>query len=187
MNNYQINTSTISFKVTAEDSDMACMAADAEIQRRGMPIESQRAELVLLDGDAPMSLGLFSLTGFSLPTTWAEICDLRKDLLAAAKADSESNWNLPVIRSRGAVLVAEDAQGKTLIASGDDWEMPKTLKGFKETMETIKSYHPTTAKVLLCVGCDAAESVRAINDGDYTPWAGEAQAVVHVFPEQAQQ
>lgn len=183
MNTYQIKTSTITFEVTAEDSDMACMAADEEIQRRGMPIESQRAELVLLDGDNNLSLGTFSLTGFEVPTTWAAISELRKDLLAAAKADAASNWDLRVIRSRGAVLVAEDAEGKTLIATGDSWDMPKTLKGFKAALATIKSQFPTASKVFICIGCDAAESVRAMNDGEYTPWAGEAQAVVHVFPE----
>ncbi|EKP0311712.1 TPA: hypothetical protein ACSCYS_004532 [Aeromonas veronii] len=183
MNTYQIKTSTITFEVTAEDSDMACMAADEEIQRRGMPIESQRAELVLLDGDNSLSLGTFSLTGFEVPTTWVGISELRKDLLAAAKADSASNWHLPVIRSRGAVLVAEDTEGKTLIASGDDWAMPKTFKEFKTTLMTIKRLNPTAARVFLHIGCDAAESVRAMNDGEYTPWAGEAQAVVHVFPE----
>lgn len=126
-------------------------------------------------------------TTSQLPTTWAAICALKSDLFAEAKQDAANNWDLRVIRSRGAVLVAEDAEGKTLLATGESWDMPKTLKGFKAALETIKGRFPTAARVLICIGCDSAESVRAMNDGDYTPWAGEATGLVYEYPESTQQ
>ncbi|WP_270820457.1 hypothetical protein [Aeromonas sp. Y311-2] len=122
-----------------------------------------------------------------LPTTWAAICALKSDLFAEAKQDAANNWDLRVIRSRGAVLVAEDAEGKTLLATGESWDMPKTLKDFKAALETIKGRFPTAARVLICIGCDGAESVRAMNDGDYTPWAGEATGLVYEYPQQEQE
>lgn len=188
MNTYKIVTSTITFEVTACDSDFACWNANDHIQKRGLPIESQRAKLFLMATDLRGEtyeelIGDFSLEGFALPATWGDICELRGNLWAEAKIDAGSNWDLPVKRSRGAVLVAEDAEGKALVASGDCWNMPKTKKEFKVALATIKSQHPTARYVFICIGCDAAESVGAMNDGDYTPWAGEAQAVVHEFTE----
>lgn len=188
MNTYKIVTSTISFEVTACDSDFACWNANSHVKNEGIPVKSQRAKLFLVATDRRGEsydelIGDFDLEGFTSPATWDAICELKKDVLADAKKDAGSNWNLPVVRSRGAVLVAEDAEGKTLLASGECWEMPKTLKGFKTALTTIKSQFPTAAKVFICIGCDAAQSVRALTDGEYTPWAGEAQAVVHVFTE----
>lgn len=63
MNTYRIKTTTITFEVNAEDSDMATVAAEEWIKRRGIPIESQRAELHLLDGKESMNLGSFHLAG----------------------------------------------------------------------------------------------------------------------------
>ena len=188
MNTYKIVTSTISFEVTACDSDFACWNANSHLKNEGITLKKQRAKLFLIATDLRGEkyeelIGDFTLEGFTPPATWRDICELKKDVLADAKKDAGSNWNLPVVRSRGAVLVAEDAKGETLLATGDCWDMPKTLKGFKTALATIKSQFPTAAKVFICIGCDAAESVRALNDGDYTPWAGEAQAVVHAFTE----
>lgn len=186
MNDYQIKTTTITFQVEAEDSDMATVAADEWVQRRGIPIESQRAELTLLDGDHPLVLGQFNLTGVSVPGSWGEIRQMKSDLFAAAKQDARENWDLPVIRSRGAVLVVESETGEILAPTGECCYMPDTLKDFKLTLQTIKRHHPSAHRIWMNIGCDAAECVMDLNEGNYTPWAGEAQAVVYEYPATAQ-
>lgn len=182
MNTYQIKTTTITFEVEAEDSDMATVAADEWIQRRGIPIENQRAELTLLDDGGNLTLGQFNLTGVSVPGSWGEIRKMKSDLFAAAKQDARENWDLSVIRSRGAVLVVESEAEEILAPTGECYAMPGTLKDFKQTLQTIKRHYPTAHRVWMCLGCDGAESVTDMNDGHYTPWAGEAQAVVYEYP-----
>lgn len=182
MNTYQIKTTTITFKVDAEDSDMATVAADEWIQHRGIPIESQRAELTLLDDGGNLLLGQFNLTGIQVPGSWGEIRQMKSDLFAAAKQDARENWDLPVIRSRGAVLVVESETGETLAPTGECYAMPDTLRDFKQTLQAIKRHHPSAHLIWMNIGCDAAESVTDMNDGYCTPWAGEAQAVVYEYP-----
>lgn len=186
MNTYKIVTSTITFDIKAVDSDFACWSANDYLKERGFPIESQRAELILVTTDhtgavQEESLGEFSLEGVPVPTAWGDIKQLRSALFAEAKKDASNNWDLPVIRSRGAVLTAEDNEGKTLLSSGECWDMPHTLKKFKASLVAIKNQFPTAAKVFICIGCDSAESVMAFTDNDYTPWSGEASALIHVF------
>lgn len=186
MNTYQIKTTTITFQVEAEDSDMATVAADEWIQHRGLPIQSQRAGLTLLDDGGNLYLGQFNLAGVTVPGSWGEIRQMKSDLFAAAKQDARENWDLPVIRSRGAVLVVESEAGEILAPAGECCSMPDTLKDFKLTLQTIKRQHPSAHLVWMNIGCDAAECVTDLNEGNYTPLAGEAQAVVYEYPATAQ-
>ncbi|WP_429110673.1 hypothetical protein [Aeromonas veronii] len=50
-------------------------------------------------------------------------------------------------------------------------------------LRSIKEVHPTAARVWLVVGVDSAVNVRDLNDGDYQPWSGEAEAIVHRYSE----
>lgn len=186
MNTYRIKTTTITFKVNAEDSDMATVAAEEWIKHRGIPIESQRAELHLLDGEESMNLGSFHLAGVNLPGTWKEIRKMKSDLFAAAKQDARDNWDLNVIRSRGAVLVVEDKADSPIISTGEGYSLPDTLRDFQRALAAIKRHNPTAHRVWMCIGCDAAESVTDMHNDNYTPWAGEAQAVVYEYPTTSQ-
>lgn len=181
MNEYLVKTSLHTFYVEATDRDGACLAANTEIADRGMPIRSERAELYLVADSGQLFIGTFDLEGVPFPKTWAEMRDLRSRVFEDAKRNSRENWDFPVVRSRGAVLVVDDDQGKNLIASGDFFQMPHTQKDYKAALHQIKSLNPSASRVWLCIGCDGAESVRAFNDGDYTPWVGEAQALIHEY------
>lgn len=181
MSTYQIKTATITFNVNAADSDMACMAANEEIQRRGLPIPSQRAELYLVGDGEPYLLGQFDLEGIELPTTWFEISKLKSDTFHRARQDARDCCTLPCIRSRGALLVVEDGNGSTLIPSGECLELPSSFRAFKATLARIKQDYQDAKYVWICIGCDAASNVAEFEHGDYTPWAGEAMAVVHEY------
>ncbi|MGR6425721.1 hypothetical protein ACUZ8Y_22605 [Aeromonas veronii] len=181
MNEYLVKTTIHKFYVEAIESDAACLAANTEIADRDMPIPNQRAELYLVTSSGEVLIGTFELKGVPFPKTWGEMNALRTRVFEAAKKDSHKNWDLPVVRSRGAVLVVEDGKGKTLIATGDCYQMPRTQKGYNEALNQIRSMHPSARRVWLCIGCDGAESVKLLNDGDYTPWSGEAQALIHEF------
>jgi len=184
MNTYDVITSTIRFSVEATDSDMACMAADEEIKARGLPFKTQRANLVLKGSSGDLPLGEFTLTGVELPKNWSAILALKSDLFARAKDDARSNWDLPVVRSRGALLVVDDENGTNLLGTADCCYLPKTKKGFESALLDIQKSYPTARYVSICVACDSAASVMEMNGEEYQPFSGEATAVIHEFQPQ---
>lgn len=182
MNKYLIKTPSTTFPVTACDSDFACWEANRVAQLSRIHNPSKKAELVLcIDDDNKQSLGEIDLEGYTIPTTWAGILQLKKELLDEAREMASAEWDLPVIRSRGAVLVVTDSSRTPLIASGDYYEMPASLTAFRNALASIKARHPMAHQVFICLGCDSASSMRDMNDGDYTPWSGEAKALIYQY------
>jgi hypothetical protein len=182
MNTYLIKTPAVTFTVTACDSDFACWEANEEAQRIRLYNPGQKAELILcIDDERQQSLGEIDLAGYVIPTTWAAIRLLKSDLFAEAKQMARTDWDLPVIRSRGAVLVVTDGCGAPLITSGDCYALPTSLTDFRNTTASIKARYPDAHQIFICLGCDSAASVTAMNDGDYAPWTGEAEALIYQY------
>lgn len=119
----------------------------------------------------------------NIPKTWTEIKKLKRDLYSEAKDQALSDGEYPVIRSRGGVLAVADANEKVLIPTGECLYLPPNQTLYMRLLRSIKEVHPTAARVWLVVGVDSAASVRALNDGDYQPWSGEAEAIVHLYSE----
>lgn len=119
----------------------------------------------------------------NIPKTWTEIKKLKRDLYAEAKDQALSDWEYPVIRSRGGILAVADANEKVLIPTGECLYLPPNQTLYMRLLRSIKEVHPTAARVWLVVGVDSAASVRDLNDGDYQPWSGEAEAIVHLYSE----
>lgn len=119
----------------------------------------------------------------NIPKTWTEIKKLKRDLYSEAKDQALSDCEYPVIRSRGGVLAVADANEKVLIPTGECLYLPPNQTLYMRLLRSIKEVHPTAARVWLVVGVDSAASVRDLNDGDYQPWSGEAEAIVHLYSE----
>ncbi|HHQ4645412.1 TPA: hypothetical protein ACSP3W_003734 [Aeromonas veronii] len=119
----------------------------------------------------------------NIPKTWTEIKKLKRDLYAEAKDQALSDSEYPVIRSRGGILAVADANEKVLIPTGECLYLPPNQTLYMRLLRSIKEVHPTAARVWLVVGVDSAASVRDLNDGDYQPWSGEAEAIVHLYSE----
>lgn len=119
----------------------------------------------------------------NIPKTWTEIKKLKRDLYAEAKDQALSDSEYPVIRSRGGILAVADANEKVLIPTGECLYLPPNQTLYMRLLRSIKEVHPTAARVWLVVGVDSAASVRDLNDGDYQPWSGEAEAIVHCYSE----
>ncbi len=119
----------------------------------------------------------------NIPKTWTEIKKLKRDLYSEAKDQALSDWEYPVIRSRGGILAVADANEKVLIPTGECLYLPPNQTLYMRLLRSIKEVHPTAARVWLVVGVDSAASVRDLNDGDYQPWSGEAEAIVHLYSE----
>lgn len=119
----------------------------------------------------------------NIPKTWTEIKKLKRDLYAEAKDQALSDSEYPVIRSRGGILAVADTNEKVLIPTGECLYLPPNQTLYMRLLRSIKEVHPTAARVWLVVGVDSAASVRALNDGDYQPWSGEAEAIVHLYSE----
>jgi len=182
MNTYLIKTPSCTFTVTACDSDFACWEANNEAQRIRLYNPNHKAELILcIDDERQQSLGEIDLVGYAIPTTWAAIRSLKSELIAEAKEMALTDWDLPVIRSRGAVLVVTDGSGAPLITSGDCFELPTSLTAFRNTTASIKARHPSAHQIFICLACDSAASVTAMNDGNYSPWSGEAEALIYQY------
>lgn len=119
----------------------------------------------------------------NIPKTWTEIKKLKRDLYAEANDQARSDWEYPVIRSRGGILAVADANEKVLIPTGECLYLPPNQTLYMRLLRSIKEVHPTAARVWLVVGVDSAASVRDLNDGDYQPWSGEAEAIMHCYSE----
>ena len=119
----------------------------------------------------------------NIPKTWTEIKKLKRDLYAEAKDQALSDSEYPVIRSRGGILAVADANEKVLIPTGECLYLPPNQTLYMRLLRSIKEVHPTAARVWLVVGVDSAASVRDLNDGDYQPWSGEAEAIMHCYSE----
>lgn len=179
MNRYTIITRTISFDVVTDGADQARAEATSDIFEFGHPVPSQRA--ILMQGN--VSLGEFDLKGMDIPSNWAGIKQLKSDLFIQAKSIAKKNSEMPVVRSRGALLTVTDATGKVLISTADVFYIPETLTKFKESLKAIKEEHPSAVHVMLSVGCDSADSVHDMNNDCYEPWTGEAYGLVHEYTE----
>lgn len=182
MNDYLVKAHVLIFSVTASDSDFACWEANEKAKRLRLYNPSQKAELILItDKDQDQSLGEIDLENTPYPTTWAAIKALKSDLWDEAKTMALRDWDLPVTRSRGAVLIVTDRAGAPLIASGENYELPKSLAAFRNTTASIKAKFPNAFQIFMCVGCNSAQTVSHMNDGYYTPWAGEAEALIYEY------
>jgi hypothetical protein len=185
MNNYKIVTTSGSFSVEGEDSDMAAMAANTEAVERLIPSQTAVMYLVRENGEEKR-LGKFELDGICVPRTWSDIKELKSELWNLAKEEAYRTSPLKVIRSRSAVLVVRDANGKDLITTGDNFTLASSYKGLKKDLARIKADFPSAHFVEMVLGCNSAQSIRDMNDGNCEPWTGEASSMLHIFGSEEQ-
>lgn len=177
-NTYVIDpTSDFPYQVTASDSDLAIASANREAKRRSLL--SRRATLSLVSDEDTKVLGEFDLNGHRLPQSWREFQALIQETRQRALSDAKTTSGYPCHRSRGVMLTAEGSNGETLIACGEDYEMPKTLAGFRKAVEQLQNEFPGLHTVWAECGYDSAASVYDLNEVlDYAPWTGEAEVMV---------
>lgn len=178
MNTYRIETPDGErFTVDAEDSDMACQHAGQEAKHRN--ILSCRAHLTMVTAENEHNLGYFDMEGHRLPTSGRELQAMLSDVRQRALRDAKASTTFKCHRSRGVKVTADNGLGHSLIVSGDDFEFPKTLAGFRKVIAALQERFPDLMYVWAECGVDSAASVYDLNEVmDYEPWTGEASVLV---------
>lgn len=103
------------------------------------------------------------------------------DRVSAARSEAmtDARQDGPVIRSRGTFLAT--ASGGAQGGPRPEAECPYwggTLREITELVGIIANEYPGTEKVYIGGGYDAADSVKDLIDGEYSPWASSWEVVL---------